>query len=401
MLQVPQSIVNRWSPFETQWLDARAVLELWLGEAPCVDGCDFSLADVAALGWHSDTAGRLIDQACETLAQRCVERGRYAHNVGVLQKFDSWDTNHLALATASDLHRLAHPPRRLSDKASKAAEIAQRVEMEARYSAVPSWAMLAPDVHDGDLVLVAAPLNVQSHEGGDATAALCDYPYPARRVWDPSVRLIASSDDLELLRQMLGNRGAWHPFCRCLARVRDDPSGRALRLLRLELRIPLPEARPYSHHPTWSEALVKEAASHDGLSEATWAAKVLTSMPYSALLTGLSAIEKVADPQARTDLQRQVALAAEYFSERSLMRDAGTPFEGPDAFWCATAALLAGWPESFALRAEQREALLTAFDARYDQAWQEIAGDPALSGSVRYTPEVMAAVRAQLIAQKS
>jgi len=395
MLQVPQSIIDRWSPFETHWFDARAVLELWLDKAPCVEGCRLPLDDVAALGWRSDAARRLLQQACECLAQRCAESGQYAHNVSVLQEFDAWDDKHMALATATDCHRRAHPPRRLSDKASKASDIAQRVTIRARYSKVPSWAMLAPGVRDGGVVLVAAPLCVQSHEGGGTNATLCDYPDPARRPSDPRVPLIAPGEDMEVLRLRLGSASAWHPFARCLARVRDDPGGRALRLLRLELRIPLTEARPYTHYPTWDEVLVKEAASNDGLRETTWAAKVLAELPQAMPLAALSAIGKVVDPQARTDLQRQVALAADS-SHRSLMRDAGTPFDGPDAFWCATVALRAGWPESFALRDDQRKALLIAFDARHDQAWKDVAGNPALAGSVRYTPEVMAAVRVQL-----
>lgn len=394
MLQVPQSIVNRWSPFETHWLDARAVLELWLDEAPCVKGSRLPLSDVAALGWRSDAARRLLDDACEALAQQCAARGRYAHNVSVLQEFDGWDDKHLSLATKRDLHGFMHPPRRLTKKASRAAEFSQHAMLRARYSKLPSWAMLAPDIRDGELVLFAAPLCLQSMEEGSTTASLCDYPPSARRSSDPRVRLIAPPDDLKMLRETLGNAGAWHPFFRCLARVRDDPNGRSLQLLRVELRIPLAEARPYNHCPTWDEALVKQAVTSE-LSEVTWATEVLTGLS-PAPFAGLLEIGKVVDLQDRTDLQRQVVLAETGGGARSLMRGAGTPFDGPDAFWCATAALLTGWPDSFALRNEQRKALLIAFDARHDPAWREVAGHPALSGSVRYTPEVMAAVRAQL-----
>ncbi|WP_003274281.1 hypothetical protein [Ralstonia solanacearum] len=80
MLLVPKSLVDRWSPFSTRWLDVPAFLHLYLDELPAVAGVKLRLDEIAKHGWQSDHAGWLCEQACERIAQHCIEAGRHAHN---------------------------------------------------------------------------------------------------------------------------------------------------------------------------------------------------------------------------------------------------------------------------------------------------------------------------------
>ncbi len=401
MLQVPKSVVARWSPFATQWIEVERLLQARLDGVPAVEGCGLSLERVDALGWRSRRARLLYDEACERVAQRCVDAGRYAHNIGVWQALNDLDDAHLALATNTDRQRIGHPqplpwPRKRASK--RDARVNEQVRARGRYSEVPSWGMMAGKLHEGDAVLVAAPLCVVADEATGSEAFLCDYPDFVRAAADPRVRLSVSAEAVQRLQDELGAAVAWHPFARVLGIAHQTPRGLSLDLLRLELRVPVPEDRRYTHQATWDEALVEEAAKPGyDMREAQWAEKQIAALRTFSPGPGMYALPDAIDPQARAELARRVALASDD-THRSLTRDSGTPYHGIDAFWCAAAALLPAWPREFVLESDKVEALLTAFDVAHGPPWQNIAGDPALAGAIRYRPAVMAEARARIAA---
>ncbi|ALF90856.1 MULTISPECIES: hypothetical protein [Ralstonia solanacearum species complex] len=398
MLLVPKSLVDRWSPFSTRWLDVPAFLHLYLDELPAVAGVKLRLDEIAKHGWQSDHAWRLCEQACERVAQHCIEAGRHAHNVAVYQALDNYADTPLALASHTDLQRhQAVPPRWLGGLAlAKRSMGYRRVAIANRYRKVPTWAMCSPRIPANAAVLVTAPLCLESDASGQVRAFLCDYPDISRSPSDPTLELSIPQQTLQKMASDLGPAPNWLPFARVLGIVRDHWNGRRLEVLRLEWRVPAPEARPYDHEPTWNEALLKEAASSTpDLHEMTWAREDLRRLSGHALVWSLR-LTDINDSAAHAALSRQLARADEG-SHRALTRRYGTPFHGRDAFWCATATLLHAWPNSFALHAGQAQALLMAFDTQYNADWHTHAEDEALTDLLRYTPRVMTAVRNRLV----
>jgi hypothetical protein len=83
-------------------------------------------------------------------------------------------------------------------------------------------------------------------------------------------------------------------------------------------------------------------------------------------------------------------------TDRSIMRGAGSPYEGVEAFWCCLAAMLPAWTKDFPLTPPQVASLLAAFDAVFDEQWKRIASQLSLAVELRYSPDSMAAVRSTL-----
>lgn len=139
MLLVPKSLIDRWSAFSTRWVDVQAFLHRYLDELPAVAGAKLPLADIAEHGWQSDRAWRRCEQACEGVAQHCIEAGRYAHNIAVFQEFTCYDDTPLALASATDLQRhQAGPPRWLfGHKLANWSMWRRRVAISNRYRSLP------------------------------------------------------------------------------------------------------------------------------------------------------------------------------------------------------------------------------------------------------------------------
>ncbi|WP_432734344.1 hypothetical protein [Ralstonia solanacearum] len=397
MLLVPKSLVDRWSPFSTRWLDVQAFLHLYLDELPAVAGVKLRLDEIAKHGWQSDHAWRLCEQACEGILQQCIEAGRYAHNVAIFQELAGYDDTPLALASTADIQRhQAGPPRRLfgRERANRSMWL-RRAAISDRYRSLPSWAMLSQQVRADEAALVTAPLSLESGASGQVRAFLCDYPDISRSPSDPTLELSIPQETLQKMASDLGPAGGWLPYARVLGIARDRWDSRRLEVLRLEWRIPAPEARQYDHKPTWNEALIDEASLNSYLQEMTWAKKDRSRLSGEDRRWALD-LANLDDSPAHAALARQLARADDG-SHRALTRRYGTPFDGQDAFWCAMSTLLHAWTQDFALNTGQAQALLTAFDAQYDTDWHTHAEDEALADLLRYTPRVMTAVRNRLL----
>ncbi|CBJ41218.1 conserved hypothethical protein (plasmid) [Ralstonia solanacearum CMR15] len=396
MLLVPKSLIDRWSAFSTRWVDVQAFLHCYLDALPAVAGAKLQLADIAEHGWQSDHARRRCEQACEDVAQHCIEAGRYAHNIAIFQALSGYNDNPLALASTTDLQRhQAVPPRWLfGHKLANWSMWRRRVAISNRYRSLPSWAMLSQRVHADEAVLVTAPLCLESDASGQVRAFLCDYPDLSRSPSDPTLELSMPQETLRNMASDLGPAAGWLPYARVLGIVRDHWDNRRLEVLRLEWRVPAPEARHYDHEPTWSEALIKEAVWMSDQREMTWASEDLGRLSGNALVWSLR-LTDTNDSAAHAALSRQLARADDG-SHRGLTRRYGTPFDGQDAFWCATVTLLHAWRQDFLLSTGQAQALLTAFDTQYDADWRAQAEDETLADLLRYTSRVMTAVRDRL-----
>jgi hypothetical protein len=265
--------------------------------------------------------------------------------------------------------------------------------------------MAVRDLKPGNAVLVAAPLCLTRGEGDEISACLCDYPAFVRTPQDAAVPLVISVEGKQNLLSLLGSEAAaWHPFCRILGILRQGSLGLRVEVLQVELAVPIPDGRRYSHKATWDEALIEETTSFDYESrEAEWAQKELADYQSGKLFRSLGNLTNVhlltpVETDREELLARCIALAGSGSSSayRALTRKTGSPFEGMDAFWCSIAALLPSWKSQFPLDSNKVSALLIAFDKAYGHEWQSVAADPALVGAIRYSPAVMATARTRI-----
>jgi hypothetical protein len=84
------------------------------------------------------------------------------------------------------------------------------------------------------------------------------------------------------------------------------------------------------------------------------------------------------------------------FQATYFLKDENNPYLHAEGFWTALASLLPAWRDCFPLTRPQVDALLASFDATYDEAWKNSIRDLAMSGLIRFTPEVLAQVRARV-----
>lgn len=406
MLLVPRSLTTRWSPFQPQVVEAESVIQACIDKLPAATAMSLSLTKIHQVGWRSPEAHRLYAEACEKLSNWCVQKRRYVHNVSTLQTIEfNADFN---LCTERDRRRLEQPQRgwwpfpRQSEFDARRAE---RRQLEKFYNDLPNWTQAVKQMPVGEACLIAAPLSLIEGDDSEVSACLCDYPPFLRTPQDAAVALLMSDMNKQALLAKLGPlAAAWHPFCRVLGILHQEPQGLAVKVLQIELAIPVPAERNYLHKPMWDEALVKETMSFGfELREAEWAQEDLAEHQHGQMFRnfGINSGSNLLSLTGENDeefLARMISLAESKF--RAQIRRAGSPFEGRDAFWCALAVLLPAWKTQFALNCDKVTALLIAFDKTYGHEWQQVASNPALSSSLRYTPEIMQAARHRIAAMQ-
>jgi hypothetical protein len=404
MLLVPESLIARWSWFMPQVIEAESLLAACIDRAPAAHAMSLSLEKVHQLGWRSREAQELYAHACERLSNWCVQHRHYVHNVSTLQDIDL-DAG-MSLSTDSDRRRMEQPQqrwRRFRRASEFDARVMERIRWKTLYQDLPAWSIAARKLQAGHPILVAAPLCMTRGEDDEIHAFLCDFPPFVRTPQDATLPLVMSSGGKQSLFSQLGSEAAaWHPFCRILGILQTDSLGPRVEVLQVELAVPLPDAREYSHRASWDEALVKEATSAAfGTREAEWAQKELEEYQSEKMLQFLRVDSKanLQSPVAAGDnelLARSIALAGSESPFRALTRETGSPFKGMDAFWCSIAALMPSWKTDFPLSNDKLSALLIAFDKAYGDEWHKVAADPALVGAIRYTPAVIAEARTRI-----
>ena len=403
MLLVPKSLVALWSPFKPLIIEAESLLAACIDKAPAVLPMALSLAKINRLGWRSREAYGLYALACERLSQWCVVNKRYAHNVSTYQDIDFQAG--ISLCTKGDLQKIEQPRRRwrlFRRESEFDAKWAEKLRLANLYKDLPTWSMAVKALNPGDAILVTAPLCLTRDRDIEVHACLCDYPAFVRRAQDTTLALFISSEGKKTLLSLLSDKALeWHPFCRILGIVRQGPLQIGIEVLQLELAVPLPDGRHYSHEATWDEALIEESTSFDYVRrEVEWAQEELMEYESGRVFRNLSSLSNarlVTSVEAEKEelLARGIALAGSGPS-RSLTRKASSPFDGMDAFWCSVAALLPPWNEQFRFDSDKLSALLIAFDKAYGDEWQRIAANSALVGAIRYSPAVMATARSRI-----
>lgn len=398
MLLVPQSIVARWSPLQSEYVAVTALLAEAMDRTRAGRAMSLSPAKAYAAGWQSAAAHRLYEQACARLSEWCVDNRYYMHNVATTQDFVV-DAG-VSLCLDRDLRRLMHPTQRwrpFKRESPFEARWREQQRCEKRYAQLPTWAERSRALEEGTPVLVAAPLCVQSDEADGIDVFLCDYPDFVRTPHEASVQLVLPPEARRLLLDRLGPGAAWHPFCRILGVALRGPRGLRIRVLRIELSVPLADHRRGGRRQAWDEKLIEETTAYKSDFEIFWARKVLEDHQASARVHAmLDAHTPAAQSQREEILARALALADSNSSHRALARGAGSPFEGMDAFWCATGALLPAWKQELGIDDAKVTALLAAFDSAYDEAWRKTASDPILQGALRYTTSAIDDARARI-----
>lgn len=407
MLSVPTSLLRRWSDFNAAIPCVEALLTACLDNRPAVSRGRLDLEALHAAGWRSEAARAHCLGCCNELAQWCVANGRYAHNVAVQQDLELF-FDHDLISTPLDpaaarrsgeaRHPLAalvarmFPRRHVPDRPRQIG--GDRVYRQRLRGDLACWSMAIRDVTDGDLVLIDAPLAATPGERGPADFLLCDYPPLLRRAHDTRVRLRVSTDAAELLAEVPGVRTGWHPFCRVLATVRQEPGGTTLEALLFQFRSPIPDEHRYNHQPAWPESLLEEVRDQrNKLMEADWLKKALPAEPQpDAQGAQASAAQAVMSAES---LRAHLRIHASD-TDLAITRGAGSPYEGVEALWCCLATLLPMWSEDFPLAPGDVAALLAVFDETFDEAWQRTASRLQPAVALRYTPAVMAEVRSVL-----
>lgn len=392
MLLVPKSIVGRWSSLQPQYIALHAVLGEAMDKTPAGRVMSLSLRRVHALGWRTEAAHRLYEQACARLSTWCVENRHDVHNVATAQDFAH--NAGVSLYVNDELRRRRKPTRRWwLGESQFDAEWRERERWIARYSGPSTWSGKSHLFQSRDPVLINAPLCISQNETGEISVFLCDYPDFARTPHDTSVRLELPEQIRRQFADWFGTTAAWYPFCRVLGLVRHSPFGMRIRVLQIELSAPLPDNPHGSMGLAWDEELLKEATESGSFEVdrvtaalAEHEARVRAAEPPESPLPAYQT-------ESREEWARDLAHIISSHSGRGEKSGGRSPFHGQDAFWCAIAALLPAWQRHLAMDGTRLSALLAAFDNSYDEAWRTAASHPALEGKLRYSAEVMDAAR--------
>jgi len=398
MLSVPTSLLQRWSDYHVAIPCVEALLTASLDDRPAVSPARLDFEALNAEGWRSNTARAQCIACCDDLVRWCVEHRRYVHNVAVRQTVGSYLDHDLVCTpldpdassvTGEKPHPLAAGIARLFTRTivphARAIGV-DRVHRRRLNGELSCWSMAVRELRDGDLLLIDAPLTTQKGESGDTDFFLCDYPSLLRQPKDVRVHLRVSVDAAKELAALSGVRAGWHPFCRVLAIVEQEPGGVVLRALQFQFRSPIPDEHRYRRHPPWPESLLEDAQGQEReLMEADWLKKALPAETSTGLSPEMAAI----------DLRKHLKLY-DSGSPYAITRGAGSPYEGVEAFWCCLAVMLPAWTDDFPLAAGQVARLLDSFDATFTSEWRRVASQLHQAVELRYTPALMDEARSIL-----
>lgn len=355
------------------------MIAVHINENPAVRSVNIELQRVLNHGAESEWTHRHIGEVTARLSAWCVANNRYFANVAVKQKLDP---TYVDLACSP----LTPNPPWWRFWASRGGE---RVSGE-----------LAPfasaTLSESDLVLIDAPISMNL-ETADHDAYLCDFPPVARKVEDARLPLILSAPARRQLAEYFSAAPDWMPFCRTLAIVRNRRRGQVLEVLQISSRIPrFPER-------DWWIGLIDEADTMQSY-------KAYTSDDDHALKEWIVIYRITVEEERKNHANADdAALArecgAQFASEMlSLGRDSvrshlkleNSPYGNAEGFWACLAPVLAAGRDRFPLTRAQVDTLLRKFDLAYDADWKSSMRDLAMSGLFRFTPDVMAKIRAQI-----
>jgi hypothetical protein len=374
MLIFPKTLLQLWSDYHSTVVDVWAILNADLAETSSISNARLKLRRVADEGLGSEWTQRHAAAAATRLGDWCVRRGRYFCNVIVEQTADG---------EAMHWPKVSEPPWWQLGSRSAAS-------VRADLKIVP---FASANLAESELLLVDAPICMDAEASGRG-AFLCDVPSFARRDDDARVPLILS----DIVRQRLAAYGStgtdWIPFCRTLGIVRDEARGRAIEVLQLSVRTPRPVQKG------WSTRLIDEANEMKGQKVyrpddtflENWISKYRYVVEAARQEHGVSADRTMpGEYELASTFMRFGGFQATYF-----LKDENNPYLHAEGFWTALASLLPAWRDCFPLTRPQVDALLASFDATYDEAWESSIRDLAMSGLIRFTPEVMARIRGRI-----
>ena len=205
MLEVPKSLLHRWSDYRPALIKSDALLQCCLEDDPATRPARLNLAEVHRHGWRSREARPLYAEAGARLVHWCVTNERYLNNVAIQQDIGIM-ADHDLLCTPifpggterstlrqriGDFLATRVPGLRAAPGARRT--VAMPIYQRRLFGELPSWSMAARTLDDGALVLVDAPLCLAGADGPPG-AFLCDYPDFLRRPDDVRVPLTLSDE---------------------------------------------------------------------------------------------------------------------------------------------------------------------------------------------------------------
>ncbi len=395
MLVYPKTLLQLWSDYYSTAIDLTALVKAYVKGHPSVAPARAELRRAVNRDVEDEWAQQHVEAAAERLSRWCINNGRYFCNAAVVQELTE-DDKKLARPATAALERpwwQVWPP--MQKRGAPAFEI------------IP----FAPKTHrEFDLVLIDAPV-CRDPEAPERDFYLCDTPVFARRTDDARIPLVLSENVRKRLVAYAPDTADWLPFCRMLGIVRSGAREQLIQILQISVR------RPTFPGICWASDLISEARKvktlrayssdeHDDYRD--WIGQ------YRAIAKNPGGYRPAADaPKFTQPIAPDFAWAVanlgtgttdqspSWVGGRKAVGRENNPYCNAEGFWTALAAILPGWRNYFPLTDLEVEALLREFDATYDEDWRNSMKDLAASELFRFSPDVMARIRARIVGLKS
>lgn len=374
MLIFPKSLLQLWSDYHSTVVDVSAIVTADLDETSSISNARLELRRVVDEGLGSEWTQRHAAAVATRLSDWCVRNGRYFCNVIAEQEVD---------------REAVHWPKILEPRWWQR-RLPSAESVRKGLKIVP---FASANLAESELLLIDAPICMDG-EGSDRGAYLCDVPSFARKEDDARVPLILSDVVRQRLSAYASTGTDWIPFCRTLGIVRGQARGRAIEVLQLSVRTPKPV------ETGWSTRLVHEANemknqkvySPDDTFLEGWIKKYRYVVEAAREKHGPRAdLAALCGCEFASTFMRFGDFKAPYF-----LKDENNPYLHAEGFWTALVSILPAWRDCFPLTRPQVDALLASFDATYDESWESSIRDLTMSGLIRFTPEVIARIRARV-----
>jgi hypothetical protein len=378
MLIYPKSLLQLWSDYHSTVSDIQALVTAHIKGNPSVAPAWAELRRAMDREVENEWTQQHVDAATAKLSDWCVGNERYFCNVKVEQHLDHEDKPFArwpAISAPTRWQQFWSVPKARVKPAFKIKPFA------------------SGRLRDFDLVLIDAPICMDL-DAPEREAYMCDAPSFARRADDARLPLILSDPVRKRLTAYASGGADWLPFCRTLGVVRRQAREQAIQVLQVSVRTP--------RFPNlgWSTGLISEAremkrwraySSDSDFHFLGWveAYRAFVADPHKFPL-GSNA------PAFATPAEPDFAWVMLRVGGGDALKHENNPYRNAEGFWTALASVLPAWRNYFPLTAPQVDALLREFDATYDTEWRGSMKDLALSGLLRFTPEVMDTIRKRI-----